>query len=260
MENLESTSGRAGMMPDAPPTLSSWARIPGVLFSPEKTFRDIARRPTWLLALALLVLAGAAFFFAIAPKVDFQEMVRVSMEQQGRSVDGPEMERIMAFSESIAYFGTLAAFVVFQPIGILIVSLLFWMVFKVLGSTIDFRTSVAVTVHSLVPLLVMTLVSIVVTIPREAISLEALQNGSLVMSNLGFLAGEETSPLVAAVLRGIDFFSLWVLVLYVIGFRAATGLKSSTVTAVVVTLWLFWFAIKVAGAAVGAMFRARAGA
>ena len=73
------------------------ARIPGALFSPAKTFESIARRPTWLPPLLLWTALSLMVTFVLLPRVDYDRMIRSSIEKRGQTL--PE-ERIQSIVES----------------------------------------------------------------------------------------------------------------------------------------------------------------
>ena len=53
-------SALAPPVPDAEPKPNSFQRIIGVLFSPDSTFKSIARRPDWVVPLVLLLVISLA--------------------------------------------------------------------------------------------------------------------------------------------------------------------------------------------------------
>ena len=63
---------------------------------------------------------------------------------------------------------------------------------------------------------------------RAEFHFEDLQTGSVLPSNLGYLAPEEASPAVLALLSSVDVFSLWTLVLLAIGVATVGRLKRGT--------------------------------
>lgn len=230
-----------------------WQRVVAVLFAPGQAFRSIAERPTWLPPLLCLVLVGTAFALTTTPKLDYGATVRDALEGRGIAMDEAAIESQVAIMERFGWVFGLLGTVVFQPLSFLLIALLFWIAFKLLGSEMKFLTSFAVTLHSLLPLAIAGLASIPVALGRDALTAEELQQG-LLLSNLGFLAGEDAPAWAAAALRCFDFFSLWVLALYVIGFRAATRLRAGTVTGTAIALWIAWCLVKIVWSAVAAMF------
>jgi hypothetical protein len=224
-----------------------------VLVAPTRTFQSIAERPTWLPPLLCLVLAAGAFVLVATPKLDYGETIREALEGRNITLEDTAVDSQIAIMERFGWAFALLGVVVFQPAGFLLIALLFWIVFKLLGSDMRFPTGLSVTVHGLLPLAVAALVSLPVALGRDSLTAEELQSG-LLLSNLGFLAGEDAPAWLAAALRCIDFFSLWILALYVLGFRIATRLPAGTVTVTAVVLWIAWCGVKVGFSALSAMF------
>jgi hypothetical protein len=201
----------------------------------------------------LLVLAGIAFSLVAMPKLDYAETIRTAIEGRGIAMDESAIESQIALMERFGWVFGLLGVLLFQPAGILLIALLYWGAFKILGSEMGFRTGLAVTLHCMMPLAVATLVSLPVLVGRDSLTSEELQQG-LLLSNLGFLAGDDTPAWAATALRCIDFFSLWIFTLYALGFRAATRLRAGTVTATVIAFWVVWCVGKIAWAAVASAF------
>src|SRR5436190_13648318 len=67
--------------PAAEPKPNSFGRIFGVLFSPNETFASIARRPTWVAPLVLLLLVSLGFGLTMATRVDFAAAAREAIAQ-----------------------------------------------------------------------------------------------------------------------------------------------------------------------------------
>jgi hypothetical protein len=140
-----------------------------------------------------------------------------------------------------------------QPAGYLIMALLFFLAFKVAGE-IDFPRAFSVTLYSLMPYVILSLITVVLLLGRDTLDAQTLQREGLLMSNLAFLASDESSPAVIALLRSFDFFTLWVLVLMSIGFAIVAKVKTGTSAAIVFGIWFLWVIGKVGWAAITSSF------
>ncbi len=69
--------------PQAPPPVSAMARITGVLFSPSKTFADIARRPSWVAPFLLLIALSLGISVLIGQKTDWRSFFERQMSSTG---------------------------------------------------------------------------------------------------------------------------------------------------------------------------------
>jgi hypothetical protein len=79
--------------------------------------------------------------------------------------------------------------------------------------------------------------------------MEELQSGQFLMSNLGFLASEETSKAVLALLTSVDVFSIWCIALLTFGYQIVARVSRGTALGTVLALWIVGVLIKVGMAA-----------
>src|SRR5271169_7150681 len=67
-----------------PPQEGAFARLIGVLISPDETFASIARRPDWAVPLLLFMAISLLSGFVLAHHVDFGAPIREQAEAQGK--------------------------------------------------------------------------------------------------------------------------------------------------------------------------------
>jgi hypothetical protein len=91
------------------------------------------------------------------------------------------------------------------------------------------------------------LLSVPVILSKESLTYEDLKRsgGTFLRSNLSFLAPQDAPGWLSALYASVDFFSLWSLVLTVIGFRAVTRLSTQDVTVTAVVIWLLFVVVRV---------------
>jgi len=213
---------------------SSFGRIISVLFSPKKTFQSIAERPTLLVAMLTLAAIGAIVAFAMMTKVDMTQMMIDGAAERGQEITEEQAEKIAGFTRYAAPIQAAVASIVIY----LLAALVFWVAFKVLGSEMGYKKSLAVTVHGMAPGAVAGLFSLVVVMTKSEISLAQVQSGRVLLSNLAALAPEGASPALVVLLGAFDIFALWMIVLFVIGFRTVAKTSRGSTIAVVVAAWI----------------------
>ncbi|MGB3564998.1 MAG: Yip1 family protein [Thermoanaerobaculia bacterium] len=223
---------------------SSLGRLIGVLISPEKTFRSIAERPTWVVALVVLVLLGTAVGYLVFQKLDMAEVISQSMADRGQQASDEELERATEMVERFGWLGAMVGVLVIAPLAMFVFALILWVVFKLLGGEFSYQTSLSVTLHSLMPTAVSSLLSLPVIYSRGTIGLEESQRGVL-FSNLGALAPEDSGPALTALLSSIDLFTIWTLVLLTIGFSIVGRVSKTAAGLTVVLLWVVYVLAKV---------------
>jgi hypothetical protein len=221
---------------------SSFGRLLGVLFSPVKTFRSIAERPTWAVPLVVFVLAIALMTFCMFQKVDFAEAMRAQMAAQGQ--EAPNADQMGGFMKGCA-----AVSAIVFPVILVLVLAGIYMVFNLFGGQLRYKTSLAVVAYAAMPAVVMALLSVPVILSKPELDMQQLQSGRVLASNLSFLAPEGASPRLVALLGSLDFFSLWSLVLTIVGFHLAARVSKGTAAGVAIAVWLLitLFGVAMAG-------------
>lgn len=237
--------GEAPALPasDPVPSDSALARVPGVLFSPVKTFESIARRPTWIAPFLLWTAMSIGVTAALLPKIDYDQLTRQAMQQRGQTV--PE-ERIGAIVEQQKKFGGIFGWVigaVSPAVVSLLVAVVLWGSFKAFGWDTRFAQAYGVTTHAFLPGVLKAAFLLFLITRQETVNPQAL--GDLLRSNLGFLVPRDSSRPLHSLLQSLDVFSLWSLCLFVVGFAAAAKIKRGAAAGVIVTLWLVAVAISV---------------
>jgi hypothetical protein len=229
--------------------MESLKRLVGVLFAPTETFRKIAERPTWAVALVVLLMLGAAVGVVVAQKLDLdaeRDLIRQQIEDR-QGLRGDELEsqvdRVANINSKIRPF-TPALVVVFGTGIYLLVSLIFMVGTGVAGGEIDFRRSFATTLHGMMPQGLSALIALPLALSRDSIDPEAAQGGSLLVSSLSFLAPEDASAAVESLLGSLDLFTLWSVILLTLGYSVVGRLSKGAAAGLVVGAWVVWIAAK----------------
>ncbi len=76
---------------------TSFARIVAVLVAPTKTFLAIAERPTWLVAILVLIVLGAASVHVAVPRIDWQATISTKLERADREVEPERLEFVLGY-------------------------------------------------------------------------------------------------------------------------------------------------------------------
>lgn len=218
---------------------SGFGRVIGVLVAPDKTFRSIAERPTWVVPLLLLVILGVSVGLTMQRRVDQGELVKYQMDKMGVELSKTQLEKIERDAASPSGFRQWAGWILGPLLAAafyFVVAAVFLMVLRLAGSEIEYMSSVAVTVHGLLPIAVASLLNIPLVLSRSEISPEEVMSGGLLASNLRPLA-PEGSPVVASLLGSLDFFAIWAVVLLILGFRTVGRVSTRTAAAIVLVLW-----------------------
>lgn len=228
---------------------NSFQRIAGVLFNPGETFESIARRPDVLVPLLVFVVISIIGGVLIGMHVDWHSLAREAIEMNP-NVPPDRVDKAAGLTSTImkvtAYASPLLAVVVLALVaGVLLIS------FRMFGGEGDYKQAFSVTTYAWFPRLIKAILAMVVLTMKASPSLFELQNP--LMSNLGFLFDPKTQPLAYAIGTSLDIFSIWSVILLIIGFAAVSRFKRGRAATVVVTLWILGTLLSLIGPAMQAM-------
>ena len=233
----DSTSIPAPVPPAPEAKPSSLQRIFGVLFAPVSTFESIARRPDWVVPLIILMVISLAGGVIIAQHVDFTAMAHeaIEMNPQASKIPADRIDTMIRFTAATmkvsAYASPLLAILI-----LVIVAAVGMLASRMFGGEGTFRQAFSVTIYAWYPLLIKSILAVIIILNKNTTSIFDLQNP--VMSNPGFLLDPKTQPMQFALASSLDLFSIWSLVLMIIGFAAVSRLPRMRSAVIVIVLWL----------------------
>ena len=228
--------------------VSAVGRIPGVFFSPVATFDSIAKRPTWLPPLLLWTAVSVLFTAFLVPRIDYDRMIRGQMERRGQSVPEERIQAAVAMQKKIAPIAYNVIAAVTPTAVSLLVAVVLWGAFKAFGWDLSYRQAFGTTTHAFLPGVLGSVILFLVVLRQETVDPSGLQD--MLRSNLGFLVERKASPAVHSLLQSLDVFSIWSLVLLVLGFAAAARVSRKSAAGVIVALWALFVLGKAGFAAI----------
>jgi hypothetical protein len=224
-------------MPDATPAgMGAFARITGVFFEPGKTFEDIGLRPTWLLPLAIIVVAVLAFSLTYGQHIGWDQMMRQQLANNARAAQMTPEQREAAITQG-AKFAPIFSYltVIFVPIGYLISAGVLLAMTAMMSAGLKFKQVFAVVCYSGLPSVIFGILGVVVMFLKSPADFN-IQNP--LAFNIGaFMDPQASSKFVYSLATSIDLFSFWMIFLIATGLKAGAGRKLSfggALTAVVV--------------------------
>ena len=235
--------------PPTGPATGAVALLAKTLVSPGEAFEEVSRRRrSPLLPLLLLIALSLVASIALISRSDFG----VSMEEQMKSnprmaqMDDAQRARAIAVGTTIGKFFALLA-PVFVPLGIVLVSAVLWVCLLIGGKGPRFPDVFRVVCWGQGPGMLGSLAFIAVAL----FSGGAVDLNNPVASNLGALLDPATAakPLVA-LLKSVDVFAIWALVLYAIGLAKAARSALAGKLALVFGLYAAVVVVKVGAAAI----------
>jgi len=233
--------------PEAPEHVNSFGRVFGVLFSPKETFQSIARKPTWLLPMVIVLLISiiAVGIFGyrggwrpylekqLANNSRFQQL---SAEQQERS-----MELQLKLVPRFVYIEVAVVVVIFL---VVIAAILLGVFNGLMGAKLSFKTSMGIVTHASMTGLVSGALAILIVSLKDPASID-IQN--IVASNVGAFLSSDSPKWLVSLCGSIDIFSFWQMILLALGFSAADPKQLSFGKAFgwIFGLWLVFVLAKV---------------
>jgi len=229
--------------------ISPFGRIVGVLFSPGKTFEDIARKPNWVLPILIWTVLSVISVVALNQRMNWRDYIIQQMDKNPRaaqlSADQKQQQADMAVKFTVGFVYA-SGFLV--PICLaLFVGLVMWGAYNLLaGAGARFSQAFSIVAHA-------GLVGLgIVSTPLFLLVLFLRSPGTMdpenpLATNLAALLPEDSAKWLFALCKSIDVLSLWTLILIAIGFAAVNpkklkGAKSFTTA---FTVWAVFVVLRV---------------
>jgi hypothetical protein len=250
------TDSRETPTPITGPEPGPLARVIGVIFSPEKTFASIARKPGWdWLVPCFLVMA--AFFVsqsATITKIDVDDAVKTQMKFVDKMAKGnltPE-KRAEIVEQTRQGFEKQKSPVrrglntLFLFIPVLIVPLIYHGLAAAFGAKTRYLTVVAGYAYTQVIQIFPQLLTALVAMPQEKLDNSDVQFARVLKSNVGaFLDFDTTSKAVLGMASSIDVFDIWAFFVGSIALSKTTRFSPKGARYVVGGVWLAYILLKV---------------
>jgi len=221
----------------AAPKPSSFERIVGVLLSPNETFASIARQPDWVVPLVIILVVSMVAGVLIATRVDFRALAQEAIEMNPKTAELPadRVNTMVGFTAGMMKVSSYAS-PLLSAVILVIVAAVLLLTFRLFAGEGNFKQAFSATVYAWFPRVIKGIIAAVVILSRQSISIYDLQNPLL--SNLGFLFDPKTQQLQFALASSIDLFTIWSVILLIIGFSAISRLSRARSAAFVVGWWI----------------------
>ncbi len=217
--------------------LSQSSRLINTFVAPSKTFADINRSTSWWVPWLLMSVISLAFVIVAGQKVGFEKITNTQMQSNPKQVE--RMDKLPP--EQRAQNMALAVKI---TQGISYVSPLFVLLFAVItaavmlgtfnfgaGTQMKFGAAMAVTMYAFLPGIIKTILATVSLLAGA--DPDAFRIDNPIATNLGFFLSSTDHPALYKLASSIDVFTIWTLVLLVIGFTCISKAKKGTSAAIV---------------------------
>ena len=222
---MATTTAVSPTAPEPQPHMSAISRIVGVLFSPQKTFEDIVRKPGWGLAIALLTLLSLAVSFAINQRINWREFMSQQIEKspQAAQLSAAQKEQRIEGGAKFSPIFTYAVGLLGPILGALVFALVMWGAYALLGGvSTNFTTAMAITSHAFMTGLISSPLFLLVLYLKAPGTVD-LENP--MATNIAAVLPDDSAKWLVALCKSFDVFTFWTLVLIAIGFAATNPKK-----------------------------------
>jgi hypothetical protein len=237
-------------MPEAPAPINHIGRITGMFFSPKNAFEDIARKPSWMIPVAMVTLLSLFVCIAINQRINWRDFISQQIEKSSRASQlSPEQkEQQIDAGAKYAPYATYVFGIPAPLVFVLLVALVMMAAYNLLaGADVNYGTSLGIVSHASVPSIISSVLFLLVLYLKTPGTVD-LENP--VATNIGAFLPEESAKWLVKLGTSIDIFSIWVLVLIAMGFAAANPrkLKGSKSYTIAFSVWATFVVIRVAWA------------
>ena len=237
------------VVPSPPATgeseMSPAETLTGIFFEPSRTFEALRARPRFLVAGLILLVLTCAVTAVLYARVDMAQFIRDKIEQSPRAAQLTEEQKDMQvkFGKMIG----MVAIPVSVPIGIAAGSAIYMLLVMAFGGSITYKKALSVwTYSSLPPAIFGALIALLVLFLKSP---DTIVPENLVVTNPGALLGEDSSKVLAAILKQFDLLRFYGLFLAALGLRKISKISSGQAWGVVLTLWFLFLLFSVGSAA-----------
>ena len=220
-----------------PPQIGLIGRMIRVFYAPGETFESVAASRTaidWVAPAAVAAIVAFAAAVAVMPLAMEEGAKAIQEQMQDRELSDEQREMMEKMTGAGQTFGLVMAPVV-SFVVLFVSALLLLGAARIAGAEVGYSGMLTVSAYSS---LVQALKGIVVT------PLMLSKKSMVVHTGLGLLLpGEMLNSFAGRFLAGIEFFTLWQVVIVAVGISALGNVQARKALVPVLVLWLIWLLI-----------------
>jgi hypothetical protein len=222
--------------------------IAAVLASPARGFDRVAGSRRFLSALFLATAVALVFAAVAAPRLDYAKAAAAQLEKVPGDMTPHQREEALEQAAKIGKVSIWAGAAVGPAIAMLVTGLMLWLALKVAGAAPTLKASVAVAAHGLLPHFLSPVLLLPALVARAPVDPMAMPQ--LFPSSFAYFLSARASQVQVALAGSVDVFSIWSLVLLILGMAQVSGASRRRAAITVAVLWFAYVALfKVAPAA-----------
>jgi hypothetical protein len=237
-----------------PAQMSEVATLANVFIEPENTFKDMVRKPRWIIAGIIIALLVGVYTLGVSMKVGEAGVRSFITEQidKGFGADRmtPEQKKDTVEMQVKINKYTQYAVPVFVFISFFIGGFLYWIGSKAFGGTGGFFQNLSVWIYSSLPPTVISMIANFIVLALKSadeIDLGASQRG-LLHANPSFFLDGKAHPVIATVLSTFDIFAIWGWILAAIGLTTVNKISKGASWTLIIIIILIGLGFRLLGA------------
>ena len=222
--------------------LSQIERVVDTYVAPAKTFLDIRRNASWWLPFVLGVIVSLVFVYSVDRQIGFEQVAQANINRSAQAQQKmsaiPEAQReqtmhAIATSTKVVSYATPVMGLIFALIAaaILMVSFNFG-----LGAQASFTQYLAVWFYAGLPLLLKYVLAAITLFAGATADQFDIRNP--VGTNVGWYLSSDIPLWVRTMFSSIDIFTIWTVVLLVLGCATVARVKRSSSAFIVIGWWV----------------------
>ncbi len=228
--------------PEGQAGLSQVERVVDAYVAPSKTFTDIRRDASWWLPFILGIIVSLVFVYSIDRQIGFDQVAQANINRsasaQQRMGSLPDAQReqgvhmAAVFTKAISYaYSVVTLIVALICAAILMASFNFG-----LGAKASYKQYLAVWFYAGLPLLIKYVLAAIAIF--AGLSAEQFDMRNPVGTNIGWYLSSDTPMWLRTLFSSADIFTIWSVVLLVIGCATIARVKRSSAAFLVVGWWV----------------------
>lgn len=221
--------------------------------APARAFPEVAAKRRFFVPLLVLTVCMTGVAMLTIPRMDFETMMSRQLDATGITAQMTPHDRDETVQRMVklSKVGGYASSVFMPAILVLVTAFASWLGLIVAGGKPGFKETFCVASFAWLPMALKS----VLTVPAvlHSARLDPQQASRLLPSNLAALLPRGASPSAVSLASSVDLFSLWMLVLLVIGLAPVAKLSKARTAATMAVLWAAATAVGFALARFGEM-------
>jgi|HubBroStandDraft_5_1064220.scaffolds.fasta_scaffold222569_1 hypothetical protein len=222
--------------------LSQVERVVDTFVAPTKTFTDILRDASWWLPFLLSILVSLAFVTSIDRQIGFEQVAQTNINRNAQAqqrmsglTDAQRQQQIHTIANVtrvISYvYPVLGVIFALICAGILMMSFNFG-----LGAKASYKEYLAVWFYAGLPYLIKFLLAAIAIF--AGVSAEQFDINNPVGTNVGWYLTSDVPLWVRTLFSSADIFTLWAIVLLILGCSIVARVKRSSAAIVIIGWWV----------------------